>query len=250
MVIAKKSWQNYIDKLSKLSYASGSLIEEWINKNGLKDVDALVEYAYYVVQKYANGSASLSAAMYDVIADLQGAIIAPAELAALPEYGDVAKSIYGTLKTSQNPSEIGGSVSRLVKQAGCDTTLHNAKRDKAQFAWVPSGDTCAFCITLAGNGWQYVSKDSMKNGHAEHIHSNCDCTYAVRFDTRSGVAGYDPDAYYEQYKTAEGDNSKQKINAMRRRYYQENKEEILKQKADAYEKRKELNSSEATETRT
>lgn len=250
MRITLKDWKNYITKLSKLNSTSAALIEAWIDKNGLNDPKALTDYAYLVVQKYGNGSAALSAAMYDVIADLQGAIVPPAEMAPLPEYGDVAKTVYGTLKTSQNTSEIGGAVSRLVKQAGCDTTLYNAKRDRSEFAWVPVSDTCAFCLTLASRGWQTVSKKSLKNGHAEHIHSNCDCTYAIRFDKTSGVAGYDPDKYKQMYDDAEGRNSKEKINSMRRRFYQQNKEEILEQKADAYEKRMELNSSKAEETST
>ena len=52
---------------------------------------------------------------------------------------------------------------------------------------------------LASNGWQKASKKALKGGHAEHIHANCDCTYAIRFDGKSNVAGYDPDALYEKY---------------------------------------------------
>ena len=45
--------------------------------------------------------------------------------------------------------------------------LKNALRDGAEFAWVPNGDTCAFCMTLASRGWQRASKRAIKNGHAE-----------------------------------------------------------------------------------
>ena len=93
----------------------------------------------------------------------------------------------------------------LSFQVGADTTLKNAERDGAQFAWVPHGDTCAFCIALASRGWQYKSKKAMRNGHAEHIHAHCDCEYAVRFDGKSTVAGYDPDKYLEEYYDANGD---------------------------------------------
>ena len=94
--------------------------------------------------------------------------------------------------------------------------LKNAERDGAQFAWVPMGDTCAFCLTLASRGWQYMSKNAMKHGHAEHIHANCDCTYAIRFDESSTVAGYDSDRYLEMYENAEGSTPAEKINSMRR----------------------------------
>ena len=127
----------------------------------------------------------------------QGVIVPTAEVADLPDYGEVAKAVKGTKK--QSPNNIPGTLARLVKQVGADTTLKNAERDGAQFAWVPHGDTCAFCIALASRGWQYKSKKAMRNGHAEHIHAHCDCEYAVRFDGKSTVAGYDPDKYLEEY---------------------------------------------------
>lgn len=120
-------------------------------------------------------------------------------------------------------------VSRLVKRASADTTLQNAQRDGARFAWVPHGDTCPFCIALASRGWQRISKTALKKGHAEHIHANCDCEYAVRFRSDTGVAGYDPDEYLRQYNDADGD-----LNAMRREHYAQNKDKINAQKRAAY----------------
>jgi hypothetical protein len=49
------------------------------------------------------------------------------------------------------------------------------------------------------------------------------------------------------YEDAPGKKPKEKINAMRREAYAENKEEINEQKRSAYEKQQELNSSEADE---
>ena len=84
-----------------------------------------------------------------------------------------------------------------------------------------------------------MSKKALKNGHAEHIHSNCDCTYAVRFDGKSGVAGYDPKKYEDMYYGADGDTPQDRINAIRRMKYQENKDRINAQKRAAYAERKE-----------
>jgi len=134
-------------------------------------------------------------------------------------------------KASQPQMQQG--VSRLVKRAGADTTLKNALRDGAEFAWIPQGDTCAFCLTLASRGWQKASQAAIKGGHAEHIHANCDCEYAIRFDGRSTVAGYDPDKYLRQYRAADGD-----INKLRRVNYAANKERINAQKRAAYAARK------------
>ena len=58
------------------------------------------------------------------------------------------------LATRESPPQMQRGVSRLVKRAGADTTLKNAQRDGAEFAWVPHGDSCAFCLTLASRGWQ------------------------------------------------------------------------------------------------
>jgi hypothetical protein len=135
----------------------------------------------------------------------------------------------------------------MVKMTGVDTTMRNAIRDSAEWAWIPRGDTCAFCISLASNGWQHASESQMKGGHAEHIHANCDCTFAIRFDSDSGVAGYDPRRYREMYNDAEGRSSRAKINAMRRQIYAENSEEINAQKRDNYAARQERESSAAEE---
>ena len=237
MYISSKDWKNYIDKLSALDKKAGHMMKEWIWQNGFSDTDALIDYAYAVATKYGEGSAALSAAMYDAVAEVEGKFYDPAEVAPTPTRNEVAKTVNGVKKWSQNPDSMANAVSRLVKRTGADTTLRNAQRDGAEFAWVPNGDTCAFCITLASRGWQKISAKTFRNGHAEHIHANCDCTYAVRFDSKSGVRGYDPEQYAEMYYGAEGSSPNDKINAIRRMKYQENKDRINAQKRAAYAER-------------
>lgn len=98
---------------------------------------------------------------------------------------------------------------------------------------MPHGDTCPFCITLASNGWQKASSKVLKGGHAEHIHANCDCEFAIRFDHSTTLAGYDPEKYLKQYRDAGGD-----INKMRRIDYAARKDAINAQKRAAYAARK------------
>ena len=211
-------------------------MQDYIARYGFGNTQAIVDYAYALVTKYGEGSAALAAEMYDETAALSGQVLPPAVVADTANYGEVAKAIYGTIKRSKNPSSCGSTVSRYVKMAGADTTLKNAERDGAQFAWVPMGDTCSFCLTLASRGWQYMSRKAMKNGHAEHIHANCDCTYSIRFDSKSGVKGYDPDKYLAMYNNAEGNTPKEKINSMRRMQYQDPavRNKIRAQKREAY----------------
>jgi hypothetical protein len=205
--------------MSQISETAADLMQKWVQKNGFGNDKALLDYAFALSQHYGQAIGALSCQMYEATAAAQGAVIPTAEMAELPEYGEVAKAIHGTMKQSQN--NVPATIARLIKQVGADTTLKNAGRDGAEFAWVPHGDTCAFCITLASRGWQRVSKKALKNGHAEHIHAHCDCEYAVRFDGKSSVAGYDPDKYLEEYYNAEGNTPKEKINSMRRARYAE-----------------------------
>jgi len=239
MKISEAAWKKYIKQLHGLDAKAADLMREWVGKHGLADRDALIRYAYAVSTKYGEASAALACQMYEDIAELSGKPIRDAEMADTASYAEVAKTVNGVLKHSQNIDNLANAVGCLVKKAGQDTTLKNAIRDKAEFAWIPSGDTCAFCMTLAANGWQPASKEALKGGHAEHIHANCDCAYMIRFNHDTEVAGYDPDKYLEMYENAEGKTSKEKINSMRRQMYQENKDEINAQKRTAYAERKE-----------
>lgn len=237
MTISAKDWHSYITRLSALNEKAAAEMRDYVLRNGYGDMEALIDYAYALATKYGEGAGALSAAMYDAVAEMAGKVFDPAEAAETPDYQEAAKTVQGVAKQSRNADMMGNAVGRLVKRTGADTTLKNALRDGAEFAWVPSGDTCSFCITLASRGWQRASKAAIKGGHAEHIHGNCDCAYAIRFDGKSNVAGYDPDRYLAMYENAEGGTPQEKINAMRRENYAENREKINAQKRAAYAER-------------
>lgn len=231
MQITANAWNEYITRLSRLNQKAGQLMREYIGSHGTESTDDLIAYAYGLVTKYGEGSAELACQMYDALAEAANAGVPAAEPAEPADYGEVARMVNAT--KSQNPANLPNGVSRLVKRTGADTTLKNAVRDGAEWAWVPHGDTCPFCITLASNGWQKASSKVLKGGHAEHIHANCDCEFAIRFDHKTTVAGYDPEKYLKQYRDAGGD-----INKMRRVNYAANKERINAQKRAAYAARK------------
>lgn len=231
MQITTRTWNNYIARLSRLNEAAGQKMREYIRLHGTENTEELISYAYAVITRYGEGSAELACQMYDALAEAEGMLLPAAEPAATASYGEVARMVHAT--KDQNPENLPSGVSRLVKRAGADTTLHNAVRDGAQWAWVPHGDTCPFCITLASRGWQTASQKLLKNGHAEHIHSNCDCEFAVRFHSGTSVAGYDPEKYLKQYRDAGSD-----VNAMRRIDYAARKDAINAQKRAAYAARK------------
>lgn len=230
MKVTEKTWVEYITRLSELNETAGQKMADYVAKHGTGDTDALIAYAQALVQKYGEGSAELACQMYDAMAKASGANVPPAEPAEPADYGETARMVNAT---RQSPPQLQGGVSRLVKRAGADTTLKNAIRDGAEWAWVPHGDTCPFCITLASRGWQKASKKALKGDHAEHIHAHCNCEYAIRFNGNTTVAGYDPEEYLAQYNVHGGD-----INAMRRAQYAENRIQINAQKRAAYAERK------------
>lgn len=230
MKLTQAAWDDYISRLSRLNQKAGQLMREYMDGHPEADTDALIRYAYALVTKYGEGSAELACQMYDALAEAQGVTLPAAEPAPTATYGEVT----GMVKATQDsPANLQSGVSRMVKQAGADTTVHNAIRDGAEWAWVPHGDACPFCRMLASNGWQRASKNLLKKGHAQHIHANCDCEFAVRFSRDFNISGYDPEEYLRQYREAGGD-----VNAWRRIDYAARKDVINTQKRAAYAVRK------------
>lgn len=222
MRISAKDWAMYTARLSRLGKTAENMMREYIAEHGEEEIERLWDVAFGLVTKYGEGAASLACEMYDALAEAQGAKVPPASPAYTARLWETEVAMKGT-----TDAEKPAAVSRLVKRSAADTTLKNAIRDHAEFAWIPSGDSCAFCLTLASRGWQPASKNSLKNGHAEHIHANCDCQYAIRFDQNSTVQGYDPEKYRKIYDSAEGSTPQEKINSMRREIYAEQKEKTI-----------------------
>lgn len=246
------AWVKYVNRLSAIDKLATDKMGEVIGSIANFDfgnpehMAVLIYEAYRISTTYGEAAATLAAEMYDAIGLASGMFLDPAEVAATARIAQVDWTVRGAAKT-QNVHEVASAVGRLVKKAGIDTVLQNAKRDGAEVAWVPNGDTCAFCITLASRGWRDAD-----SSYQEHIHSNCDCTLATRFNNQTSIKGYDPRKYEDMYYGADLDGqkatAKNRINALRREFYAKNKEEINAQKRMNYAERKErLNSSEAEE---
>lgn len=252
--ITQAQWKRYISKLRQINdKAADDFLSEVVSHGGYGNIERqkLIDLAYGISTKYGEASAALSAEMYDAIAELSKAAVPAALPAETASYSDVARTVNGILKNTGSDKVLAQGVGRLVKRAGADTMLQNAYRDRpkgkgskrrhsgAEVAWIPYGDTCPFCLTLASKGWQNQTEWGANN-HAEHIHANCDCTYAVRFNNNFSVEGYDPDEYKKMYDDAEGSTPNEKINSMRRMQYQDpaTRAKINAQKRAAYAERK------------
>lgn len=257
MIITNKQWDKYIKLLRRINdqaakemsaivpqlrakYQAGELTEDGF-------YNAIIDYGYGLATKYGEASAAVSCEMYDAMAVLSGGKAPPAVPAATATYNETAGAVRGAMAFSKDDEVVAAAVGRLVKMASADTVMKNAIRDFAEWAWIPRGDTCAFCLALASRGWQKAGMYELSGSHVEHIHPNCDCTFAIRFSPQTQVEGYDPDAYLRMYQGASTGGSREKINALRRDFYARNRERINEQKRSAYAKRRELESSAAEE---
>ncbi|MBW9212977.1 MULTISPECIES: hypothetical protein [Terrabacteria group] len=230
MKIPAKDWQAYISKLSAINKKAGELLQKYCNRHGMEDIEALLTYAHALVDRYGGAGSELACQMYDALARAQRANVPLAEPARIANRKEVA----GALLNTQGTGNMVSSVQRLVKTASSDTMLKNAKRDKAEWAWISKGDTCPFCMTLASQGWMPASKAVLKGDHAEHIHANCDCEFAIRFDGKSTVEGYEPQRFKKIYDEAEGRNVKDKLNSIRRMQYASIKDERNARRRELY----------------
>lgn len=239
--ITLNQFNKYRIALAKVNEKAGEEFRDYFLKRsgGLSGVtiNDVAEYAYLLVTKYGEASAELACQLYEMIAEVEGVVIPSAVPSATPTKKEVYAAINATMGKSVNLDYISTAVERLVKQTGQDTVMKNAIRDRAEYAWVPAGDTCSFCLTLASRGWQEATSKALKGGHAEHIHGNCDCAYSIRFKQSTEVPGYDPDKYLAMYNSGNG-SPQDKINAMRRAAYAQNKDKINAQKRAAYAARK------------
>lgn len=237
MKISENEWNNYISRLKELNVKAANSFRAYLKIHGYGE--SALRYAYAIVTKYGEGTGALAAEMYDRIAELQGVVVPPAEVAKTATYEETRKAIRSIDTTEQ---QING-IKSLVKQVSSYTMIQNANRDGAEFAWVSIGDTCPFCLLLASNGWRRAGKKTIDGSHALHIHANCDCEYAIRFKPLT-IAGYDPDKIYDKLNSQEGRTWEDKINSLRRKEYAENKDIINAQKREAYARRKAETSGE------
>jgi len=240
MKVKAHSLERYTAKLKQIDERCAEEVQAYLLKRKFIIDNDFVRYAHALQTKYGEAAAELACQMYDEMAEAYMAsggkkLILPAEPAVTATIQETAKTVYGTAKKSL--TEIPQAVSLLAKRTAQDTTLQNALRDEAEFAWIPQGDTCAFCRMLGSNGFRRMSKKALRGGHAEHIHANCDCTYVVRFNSRTTFEGYDPNSLRQDYYESGG------LRGLERRVYAENKDAINARRRELYAEKKMLDSS-------
>lgn len=247
MEITRDKWNHYIDNLAKCSDKAKDEVKKYIEANDVNSEEgrsALIRYCYFIARKYGEAASELACRMYDFISEMEGAGVDSAEPAEVSDYQEVAKAVNGTLKGILVAELVSGAISRIVKLAGQDTTLKNAIRDRALYAWIPVGDTCPYCLAIAAEGWNSASESILSGGHAEHIHGNCNCAFSIKHKKSTDYRFYDPEEYEEIFENADGSTPDEKFNSVRRMRYQRDRDTILAQKREEYAERKAIEEEE------
>lgn len=233
MQITTKVWNNYIDRLNAINVRAAAVMQKYVQKNGFGNTDMLIQIANAIATKYGEAAAAVTCEMYEAVAAAQGVSVRAAEPARTPTLEETGNVIRSALERA--PSTVPDETGKLVKKTSTRTMRKNAARDGAMMALIPSGDSCAFCLMLASRGWESARKDK---AFEAHLHKNCKCEYAVRFNNDLNVEGYDPDAIYDDFMELGGKNWPERINLMRKKTYEKNKDHINEQKRAAYAARK------------
>lgn len=172
--------------------------------------DGLIEVMQAIVARYGDLAATAAMEWYEQARAAEvgpggyQAVAAPAPPPAQVE-GSVRAAAGHLYQGSPAMTErvLAGALQRYVTDQARGTVTANALRDPRarRFARVPRGKTCAFCMILASRGFVYTTARAA--GEMNRYHDDCDCQIVPGFaDDPPQIAGYDPDALYEQYTTA------------------------------------------------
>jgi len=245
--VSQKAWDTYTKRLEAQRMEAYDVAYAWVMKHGLGGgmstkalVRMMVEDAIY----NGRATAALAAAYFDQVAIAEEADVVKA--VAVNDPTDVRVRRMSIAANRAKPKWIAGdregyaraiasAVAADVKRQATNTIMLNAQKNGAEYAWIPGGnETCAFCIAIASAGWQPARKATAMGMHADHIHDNCKCEFAIRFDESTKYDGYDPQKYADIYDEADGRSSQAKINSIRREQYAENKDKINEQHRERY----------------
>jgi hypothetical protein len=239
--LKRRSWDRYSARQAAQREAAAKEVSDYVSKSTKAlTKSAIVAKAAQTAVKHGRSAAALACVWYEHVARDAGRAVDKAVPVVVANRGrigamvDKAAPLLEAGAVDEFAKACGVAAANEVKRSGSRTMLSNARRDGAQFAWIPNGsETCAFCIAVASNGWTYARKGTIEN-HADHIHPNCECEFAIRFGDDGGVSGYDPNYYEGKYDAADGANSREKINSMRRANYEKHKDEMRAYQRERY----------------
>lgn len=246
--VSKRAWNGYTKRLEAQRREAWNDAYEWVMRRDFggtpAEMKALRRMMVEASLHHGRSTSALAATWFDQMARAEGADVAKAvavnDPAALRARRMAIASNKSLPKLLAGDAEgfaraIASAVAADVKRQATNTVMLNAQKNGAEYAWIPGGaETCAFCIALASNGWQPASKATAMGEHADHIHDNCECEFAIRFDRDTQYSSYDADKYAQIYSDADGRSSQDKINSIRRDLYADNADKINEQHRERY----------------
>lgn len=182
-----------------------------LSSDAINTRNALEEFMPRLVRQYGEIAATVAADFFDGLrdaAEVQGAFTAvmadPVDPEAAragtrwalgPLFAPVPNAVAALGRLEQ-------VADRMALQPGRDTIVRSTSLDpaKPQWARVPVGPTCAFCLVLASRGAVYLTEESA--GQHRKYHAECNCTATPIWSEDDLPDGYDPDALYETYLAA------------------------------------------------
>ena len=165
-------------------------------------------------RRYLESARELGAQWYEYAADEAGEDVDPALMdeysyegfdrrlgAAIDGYLD------GEMDFSRFDRAVQEAIEDEVRNAARQEVISNLDRDaradrragrkeRAGYARVPVGETCAWCFMLASLGYYYRSYESAGGVYPDHYHLHCDCV-VVPYSGPDAIDGYDD---YERYR--------------------------------------------------
>ncbi|WP_303249715.1 hypothetical protein [uncultured Slackia sp.] len=179
---------------------------EWRPDNIAECREALLDALFSTMPAYIDAAAQAGADFYDAVRvrEVGEAAGALAIGGFDPEAFEGAVRAFVQDMVDGKPVELFNGkvvdrVDRDIRRSANMSVSENARRDqlKPKYARVPSGgETCEFCIMLASRGAVYGTEEA-----ASHAHPGCDCRVVPSFGDGSEIEGYDPDEYYELWKS-------------------------------------------------
>ena len=248
--VKRSSWNRYSARqAAQREAAAAEMMAYSMDAAGKASVATIAKNGTRIAIKHGRAAAALACVWYDKMAAEAKVDVQKADPVVVANSGRIAAQVNDATRyidagdVEAFAKECGDAVAGEVKRSVSRTMMKNARRDQAEFAWVPQGsETCAFCEALASNGWTPARRETAMGDHNEHIHPNCECEFAVRFNGEDTIAGYDEkvEELREKYRSAEGKSSKAKINSMRRDNYAKHQKEITARQRENYAIRKDM----------
>lgn len=218
--------------------------------------------AQKVARKHVDTARELGAQWYEYAAEAAGVDVDPALMEEF-DYGEIDARTGGLVDSyfdgKMTYDEFDTKLQEIlfdeIRSAARQEVIYNLDRDaradkragrseKAGYARVPVGETCAWCFMLASLGFYYRSYESAGGIDPDHYHKHCDCV-VVPYNDPSSIQGYDDyEKYLEMYHTSNdarmngdySDEVKQRIKEAKRIHNEKHQEWIRLGKPESWGK--------------